>query len=238
VRLVDGEHLAGAGRLQRAVVADLILGDHGVAVAVGVVDVRQWLRRVEGQTEQPLLAAAGEVVGELEHRCPGHPVAYRHDGTALQHHEQCGVAIAPRQIHRVGQVAHELLERHLVGGEGHGAVWSCGVVWCCGVAGLRSGWIAGVRTARVGACWVGAAGRSGRERDVGAAFPCAGGVAVAAAGRQQQRSDGEQQDGASHGCVTRTRPSCTTLMASVPSAVKMLPPARPRAPPVEMGRWS
>ena len=37
-------------------------------------------------------------------------------------------------------------------------------------------------------------------------------------------------------CVNRASPSWTTLTASDPSVVKMAPPARPRAPPVEMAR--
>ena len=59
-----------------------------------------------------------------------------------------------------------------------------------------------------------------------------------------QRSDhqhrhGDRRRGATrHRVPTRARPSCTTVTASVPSEVKMAPPASPRPEPLEMALWS
>ncbi len=43
------------------------LGDDGVAGAVDVVDVGEIGRRMEGETEQPLLAVGARAVGDVEH---------------------------------------------------------------------------------------------------------------------------------------------------------------------------
>ena len=68
VRLVDREHFSERGRIEppgRRI--DRELGDDGVTGAVDVVDVGEIGRRMEGETEQPLLTVRVRAFGDVEH---------------------------------------------------------------------------------------------------------------------------------------------------------------------------
>ena len=59
--------------VEGAVRGDGVLGDDGVPVAAGVVDVRKRLRGMEREPEQSLLVAVGDAAADVQHGGPPPP---------------------------------------------------------------------------------------------------------------------------------------------------------------------
>ena len=113
VRLVDFEQRPGGALVGLAVLLGLVLDHPRVAVRVRVVDVEEARSRVvrcEGDREEPLLAAGGDLVGDVEQ---GGLLAAGRDAddlAGLLDHVERAVALGLRDEDRVLELA-DLLER-------------------------------------------------------------------------------------------------------------------------------
>ena len=131
VRLVDGQQLPLAGWLEHAVGAHCVFGDDGVAVGVGVINVRVLSVGRKREAEQTPLAASRNGAGEIEHWLGvEYSIADGRDLALAADHKQGLVARAIGEIERAWNLG-DFSECHLLGRERRGddGRGGCGCGW-------------------------------------------------------------------------------------------------------------
>ncbi len=235
VGLIDGQHLAIRRRIEHARRGvDRVLGDDGVTLRVGEVDVRQIEGRVERQAQQTLFVAGRrDPIRDVEHHRGRRAVGGR-DRPGLFDHEHPVVIGSEGDVDGPRERADRLEADGWLdeGGGGGGRSGGCrggrrdgGRFARGGSPGRRC---AGVgRHARVARRngRDGVARRDGLER-LGGSDLVAAAARTTDGGQRQPGRDGQARDAGEpwsqrpHHCwPTRARPSWTTLTASRPSAV-------------------
>ena len=102
VRIGDLEQRSGRVGDERAVAGELVLDDDSVFVVVRVVDVRQWIRWMDGETEESLLTTALGQLGDIEGDSRVRPVGGGEADHAIAEHLVQAARGCCRDLEQVG----------------------------------------------------------------------------------------------------------------------------------------